>query len=209
MPQELLTLTSTAEPVGWFREFLLWFAVWTPLVAFLEYATHRWIMHWANRLLDPQLAQLKEHGAHHLGDDRRELVDMPLKNCLLLTSPVFVMLAAWGLVVGPTSSVMIPGIALIAWCFVYSYLWTAMHRAIHGTEHHWLERFGHLFRFFRNHHLKHHVHPERNYGTLFPVMDYLFFTWFARSAVLTPPLISEEGPSTGQMIRRSHDRSHL
>lgn len=203
MPPELLSLESAVEATDWLREFLLWFAVWTPLVAFLEYATHRWIMHWANRLLDPRLAYLKDHGAHHLGDDRRELVDMPLKNCLLLTSPVFVLLAAWGLAVGPVSAVVIPAIALIAWSFVYSYLWTGLHRAIHGTEHNWLARSGSIFRYFRNHHLKHHVHSKRNYGTLFPVMDYLCFTWFARNAALTPPQILQKGCSTGQILDKT------
>src|SRR6476661_722177 len=73
---------------GWLLGFWMWCLIWAPLVALLEYATHRWIMHRANRLLDPQLRQLRAHGTHHQGHNDHEFVDMPLKNCLLLTSPV-------------------------------------------------------------------------------------------------------------------------
>lgn len=176
MPLEIFAPESAGSAVGWMWEFLLWFAIWAPLVAFLEYGTHRWIMHWANRLLDPRLAYLKDHGAHHLGNNGREFVDMPLKNCLLITSPVLLLLGAWGLVIGPLAAVAIPAAALVAWSCFYSYLWTRIHRAIHGTERNWFARSGPVFRFFRNHHLKHHSHPKRNYGTVFPVTDYLFFT---------------------------------
>ncbi len=192
MPPETFALTPGAA-VGWLWEFLQWFALWTPLVAILEYGTHRWIMHWANRFLDPQLAHLKVHGTHHLGDNGSEFVDMPLINCLLITSPIFLMLAAWGLVVGPLSAVVMPSVALAAWSIVYSYLWTCIHRAIHGTEQNWFQRSGRIFRFFRNHHLKHHVHAKMNYGTVFPMTDYLFFTWFIRKAVPASPITLRGG----------------
>lgn len=162
---------------GWLVQFAVWFLIWLPLVAFLEYATHRWIMHMANRLLDPSLRQLKAHGRHHQGTNEDELVDMPWKNCLLLVSPVLLLLAGWGLLVGPLASVAIPAAALLFWTVLYAYLWTRIHRAIHGVEANWFLRSGALFRFFRNHHLQHHSHATVNYGTVFPWMDYLWFTW--------------------------------
>lgn len=189
MLPETIDFRSVAAVGGGLRDFLLWFTIWAPLVAVLEYATHRWIMHWANRMLDPQLAYLKNHGMHHLGENGGEYVDIPVKNCLLLTSPILLLLAAWGLAVGPLSAVLIPSVALLAWSFVYAYLWTRLHRAIHGTEQNWVQGTGCLFRFLRNHHLKHHVHAKMNYGTVFPVTDYLFFTWFIRKAVLASRLV--------------------
>jgi len=170
---------------GWLLAFLLWFIGWAPLIALLEYATHRWIMHKANRLLDPTLGVLKAHGRHHKGMNDDEFVDMPLRNCLLMTSPFLLLLAGWGWAVGPWSSVVIPAAALLSWSFVYTYLWTQMHRAIHGTETNWFRRIGPVFRFFRDHHMKHHVNARVNYGTVFPWTDYVFFTWDSGNVQMT------------------------
>jgi Fatty acid hydroxylase superfamily len=177
-----LAISSLAASLpGWLLTFLVWFLIWTPLVALLEYATHRWIMHQANRLLDPRLDQLKAHVTHHQGSNDDEFVNMPLKNCLLLSIPVILLLVGWGLVSGSLASIVIPAAAFLSWSFVYTYLWTRIHRAIHGVENNWFRRIGPAFRFFRNHHLRHHVHANANYGTVFPLTDYLFFTWHGRS----------------------------
>jgi hypothetical protein len=165
---------------GWVLSFVTWFLVWAPLVALLEYATHRWIMHKVNRLLDPKLSQFKAHGTHHQGVNDHELVDMSLKNCLLLTSPFFLVLISWGLAVGPLSSVGIPAAALLSWSCFYTYLWTRIHRAIHEMDANWFRKSGPIFRFYRDHHLKHHRNTKSNYGTVFPWTDYLFFTWHER-----------------------------
>jgi fatty acid hydroxylase family protein len=168
-------------------QFLMWFLLWMPLVALLEYAAHRWIMHQATRLLDPTLSQFKSHGMHHQGDNDQELVDIPLKNCLLLTGPFFLVLAAIGLATGSLAAMAIPAAALLAWSFLYTWLWSQMHRAIHGTEANWFRRCGPVFRFFRNHHLRHHAHATVNFGTVFPWTDYLFFTWHGWRAARNKP----------------------
>lgn len=171
------TIVSLAAGLaGHLLSFSLWFLFWTPLVALLEYAAHRWIMHRPTRLLDPTLVQFKSHGMHHQGANDQELVDIPLKNCLLLTGPFFLLLGGIGLLAGSLGSVVIPAAALLAWSFLYTYLWTQMHRAIHGTQANWFRHCGPVFRFFRSHHLRHHVHAAVNYGTVFPWTDYLFFT---------------------------------
>ena len=177
MPSDII-----ASAFGWSLLFVLWCAIWSPLIALLEYATHRWIMHVANRLLDPQLQHLQSHVAHHKGANAPEFVDVPLKNCLLLTSPAFLSLALWGLAIGPWLAVVLPATALLAWSFFYKYLWARMHRAIHGVESNWFQRCGPVFGFFRNHHLKHHANARVNYGTVFPWTDYLFCTWRGRRA---------------------------
>jgi sterol desaturase/sphingolipid hydroxylase (fatty acid hydroxylase superfamily) len=105
---------------------------------------------------------------------------MPLKNCLLITCPVFLVLTVWGLLVGPFGSTLIPIAALLSWCFFYTYLWTLIHRAIHGIEANWFRRLGPIFRFFRDHHLKHHASAGTNFGTVFPWTDYVFFTFKER-----------------------------
>lgn len=176
MPQEVIALLAVT-PFRWLLTFILWFAIWAPLVAMLEYGVHRWILHKANQLLDPKLDHLKSHGAHHKGALESEFVDTPLKDCVLLTSPAFILLTVWGLAIGPFSAVLIPAAALLAWSFLYTYLWTRIHRAIHGIEANWFQRSGRLFQFFRDHHFKHHVDANVNYGAVFPWTDYLFLTW--------------------------------
>jgi len=164
-------------PLGWLLAFMLWFVMWTPLVALLEYGTHRWIMHRGNRILDPKLDHLKAHGAHHRGANDHEFVDAPLKDCLLVASPAFFLLAVWGIAIDPFFTVVIPGAALLAWTFLYTYLWTCIHRAVHGIEANWFQRSGRVLRFYRDRHLKHHVNGRVNFGAVFPWTDYLFFTW--------------------------------
>lgn len=153
----------------------------------------------ANRVLDPKLSQLHAHDAHHGGANDHEHVDMPLKNCLLLTSPLFLALLGWGLIVGPLSSVAIPAAALFAWTVVYTYLWTRIHRAIHGLESNWFDRAVPFFRLFRDHHLRHHVHGNVNYGTVFPMTDYLFFTWHRPRVI--------RGSGAKRLRRKSKGRS--
>ena len=184
MPQEIIA-SLAVTPLGGLLTFIQWFAIWAPLIAMLEYGAHRWIMHKANQLLDPKLDHLKSHAAHHKGANDDEFVNTPLKDCVLLTSPALILLAVWGLAMGPFSAVVIPAAALLAWSFLYTYLWTRIHRAIHDIEANWFQRSGPVFRFFRDHHLKHHVIAKVNYGTVFPWTDYLFFTWGGRKAART------------------------
>lgn len=166
-----------ASSLRWLLTFILWFAIWVPLIAVLEYGVHRWIMHKANQLLDPALGHLKSHARHHKGANAGEFVDMPVKDCVLLTSPAFVLLTVWGFAIGPFSAVVIPSAALLAWSFFYAYLWTRIHRAIHGIEANWFQRSGRVFELFRDHHVAHHVNAKVNYAAVFPWTDYVFLTW--------------------------------
>src|SRR4028119_2318455 len=102
LPETMASLL--APPQGWPVQFVVWLVLWTPVVALLEYATHRWIMHLGNRLLDPELVHLKAHGMHHQGMNDDGFVDIRFRDCLLLTAPVFLLLAIWGLTMGPVSA---------------------------------------------------------------------------------------------------------
>ncbi len=172
--------------VGFLLAIGLWFLIWTPVVAILEYGAHRWIMHRANRWLDPRLVQLRAHGKHHQGVNEHDLVDVPILNGLRLTAPFILCVLVWGYVVGPAASIVAPVLALLIWCLVYPYLWNRMHRAIHDLEENWFRRSGPIFRFFLNHHLQHHAHARVNYGTVFPWTDYVFRTRAPRPAGLSP-----------------------
>jgi sterol desaturase/sphingolipid hydroxylase (fatty acid hydroxylase superfamily) len=182
VPLEIIvSLASTT--FAWLLGFLFWLVALTPFVALVEYGAHRWIMHKSNRWLDRKGEQLEAHTAHHAGANSSEFVDIPLRNCLLLATPVLLTLVVWALVVGSWSAVILPVGAMLAWCFLYSYLWSRLHRAIHGVEQNWFARSGPVFRFYRNHHLRHHVNESVNYGTLFPWTDYVFFTCRSRKPI--------------------------
>jgi hypothetical protein len=191
-----LIVSLASATFAWLLGFLFWLVALMPYVALVEYGTHRWIMHKSNRWLDRKGEQLEAHATHHAGANSGEFVDIPLRNCLLLATPVLVTLAVWALMVGSWSAVILPGVAMLAWCFLYTYLWTRLHRAIHGVERNWFARGGPVFRFFRNHHLRHHANAGVNYGTLFPWTDYLFFTWRRRK------------PSRAMPARAKTARSH-
>lgn len=152
------------------------FGGWLPVVAVLEYATHRWIMHHSNRWLDPKQSQLKAHGAHHQGDDAYELLDMPIGNCAILTSPFFVITLIAGAITGAWTIAFAACVGLMAWWFVYAWLWTTIHRAIHEKGAAWFRKTGPIFNYFYSHHMKHHEQVTSNYGTVFPFTDYLFAT---------------------------------
>lgn len=98
----------------WLRDFGCWLLIWSPAIALLEYATHRWIMHKANPVLDPELCQLKAHGKHHQRDNCLEFVDVPLRNTLRLTAPLFLIVLAWGLCISGPDSTVPPATALLA-----------------------------------------------------------------------------------------------
>lgn len=169
--------TSGNSLISWLCAFGCWLLIWAPAVALLEYSAHRWIMHKSNPALDPDLCQLKAHGKHHQGDNGLDFVDVPLLNTLRLTAPLFLIVLLGGLVAGQAASTLSPAAALLSWTVFYVYLWNRMHRAIHGVETNWFRRTGPLYRFYRRHHLRHHHQPRTNFGTVFPITDYLFFTW--------------------------------
>jgi hypothetical protein len=191
------------ETFGSLLLFILWFVLWVPIVALGEYGTHRWIQHKANRVLDPKLSHLKSHGTHHRGTNDHEFVDAQVTDCLSVMSPAFVLLVLWGVALGSISKVVIPVAALLAWNFVYAYLWTRIHRAIHGTETNWFQRSGPLFRFYRDHHLKHHVDGTSRYGAVFPWTDYLFFSWRGRNAA--PAGTARDGDASRPERRRAYN----
>jgi len=152
-----------------------WFA-WMPFVALLEYATHRWIMHSFNRWLDPKQVQLRAHVAHHQGEDNADFIDTPVRNCVILTAPFMVVTLGVTAITGAWAIGAMVAMSLLAWCFVYAWAWTVIHRSIHETGAAWFRGTGPVFRYYYDHHMGHHDRVGTNFGTLFPMTDYLFGT---------------------------------
>jgi hypothetical protein len=179
----LFALTGTPAEIAVLGAVFIgsWFA-WMPIVALLEYTTHRWIMHTFNRWLDPKQIQLRSHGAHHQGVDNADFIDMPVRNCILLTAPLMLVTLCVTAVTGAWAIGIAVAMSLLAWCFFYAWAWTVIHRAIHETGAAWFRRTGPLFRYYYDHHMGHHDRVATNFGTVFPMTDYLFGTVSRASA---------------------------
>jgi hypothetical protein len=136
-------------------------------MAAAEYTIHRWSMHkrffpkgWFDDVFEEHAILHHKHGRNDLN------IDLPVTTHILLSFPIIVGLA----ICAP--------IGLLAWfCIIHyhSFLWTHAHRAIHGLEHNWLENTN-FYRQIKNHHEKHHDHPNRNFGVCFFFMDKLLGT---------------------------------
>lgn len=129
-----------------------------------EYVSHRWLMH---RPYPWRHSRYIEHAIEHHGKGRND-VNIGL-------SPLTVMavgcpLLLWSLQFGVSWIV-----AYVAICTAYAATWSMLHAAHHDLRFEFLKRIP-GYKWLRRHHLLHHDHPNRNFGTLFPVSDFIFGT---------------------------------
>jgi sterol desaturase/sphingolipid hydroxylase (fatty acid hydroxylase superfamily) len=135
--------------------------LYTPLA---EYAAHRWLMHY------PGLGRgswWREHAIEHHGKGRNDVnIDINALSVAASVTPllVFAIFLGWAWV----AFVLFASIA-------YSALWSSLHEAYHGVSENWVTKFR-FYDIWRNHHLKHHQRPTRNFGTVFIFTDWLFGT---------------------------------
>jgi sterol desaturase/sphingolipid hydroxylase (fatty acid hydroxylase superfamily) len=135
--------------------------LYTPLA---EYAAHRWLMHY------PGLGRgswWREHAIEHHGKSRNDVnIDINALSVAASVTPllVFAIFLGWAWV----AFVLFASIA-------YAALWSSLHEAYHGVSENWVTKFRY-YDFWRNHHLKHHQRPTRNFGTVFIFTDWLFGT---------------------------------
>ncbi|MGH6848464.1 MAG: sterol desaturase family protein [Methylocella sp.] len=140
---------------------ILCLLLYTPLA---EYAAHRWVMHY------PGMGRgtwWSDHAIEHHGKSRNDVnIDINALSVVGATSPMFVfaIFLGWPWVV----------FVLVA-CIGYATLWSSFHEAYHGISETWVTKFRY-YDIWRKHHLLHHQHPKRNFGTVFIYTDMLFGT---------------------------------
>lgn len=145
--------------------FLLWLFVWFFVMAFLEYAIHRWTMHKHKKWLPSWI--FSEHAIEHHRQQRNDInIDLPLYNHIIVGSP----LIAGAYCV--SSSCLI---ALMCIFVFHSYTWTKVHRAIHELETNWIMKTNYYKR-AKFHHELHHSRPSKNFGVVFLFTDNFFRT---------------------------------
>jgi hypothetical protein len=151
-------------------EFGLWL-IWSIItIGVAEYLIHKYTMHrrfFCNKWLG---WIFEEHAIEHHKKDRYDInVDLPLYFHFLIGGPLFILLYC----VSPLGFA-----AFLLVCIHHSVYWSKLHRATHDLEHNWSEWFPSRKFYFnmRNHHLLHHIYPNRNFGVVWPWTDHLFHT---------------------------------
>ena len=143
---------------------LVWLLAAIASMHVAEYLIHRFVMH--RRTLFRSAWQV--HAVEHHGRGRLDVnVDLPVTQHLFFASPLLLLLAVTGAWLG------LGAFLLVFW--LHAYLWTRLHRAIHGLEDNWVGR-SRWFAYWRDHHLAHHRRPDRNFGAVFPWTDHAFGT---------------------------------
>ena len=146
-------------------EILAWLTIWYFVMAFAEYLIHRYAMH-KKLVIIPEWIW-KHHAIYHHRDNRHDLnIDLPFYIHLILGSPLILASTYFGL----TST-----LCLLAIFYYHSYVWTHMHRAIHDIKDHWITKTEYYHK-AKDHHLKHHRRPSKNFGVVFLWTDYIFKT---------------------------------
>lgn len=141
---------------------------------FAEYAAHRWTMHY------PGLGKAswwQEHAVEHHAKGRNDInIDLSALTTLFAGVPLLVFCPWLGW----------PWVCFVMLaCIVYAALWSNLHAAYHDICDSWLTRLP-FFAYWKAHHMRHHDHPGRNFGTVFVYMDWLFGTQIDSPAGSSP-----------------------
>lgn len=164
-----------------------WYIAWNAIAfvgafivnSFIEFGTHRWIMHRLCPLIPYGYEHTTSHHAvfgsgetyhatqpwmlaHGIGFTWREYLLFPIL-CSALYIPVELIVGR-PLYVGALASVFF---GLIAF--------DTLHRRFHNPKDTWFQR-SKPFRFLRDHHRRHHADMATNFNVVFPLADFVFRT---------------------------------
>ena len=156
--------------------FYLFFILFSLVViSFVEYCSHRWIMHSKkfSRTIFEQHSIL-HHGRYYR--NFKDETDIAAKHIGVELSPFFtlgVMMPVWGILL----FFSLPcGFILIFMSFLYGLLWTCVHLEMHEPKNRWFSHTSY-FKYIREYHKLHHKYPYKNFNTLLPLgFDYIFGT---------------------------------
>lgn len=162
-------------------EILLWIVGCIVTMAIFEYIVHRWLMH--NAVLGKRFSffamTMEAHAILHHGrffktfdhddDPASKHIDIELHPGKTLIEFSFV----WGPLMYFN---FIGGVVLVSVITLHGIIWTTIHREMHCPSGAWFSRFR-IFKYLRNNHYIHHLHPMTNYCIVFPpFVDYIFGT---------------------------------
>lgn len=157
------------------ERFIVWTIWCVGFMAVTEYIVHKYLMH--KPLLDYIAKAIgfnekltgwifHDHAVKHHGGDNTTNIDLPLWIHLIFGWPLIVFIGWWD---------AFGAIILFATFAAHSYFWTKLHRMFHNLEQNWLI-YCPFYMAYEAHHLVHHSNPTKNFGTVFPITDYIFRT---------------------------------
>jgi sterol desaturase/sphingolipid hydroxylase (fatty acid hydroxylase superfamily) len=135
-----------------------------------EYTIHRFVFHFFAESERAKKIVYLIHGNHHEYPRDKERLFMPAVPSLLISSTIFSLMYAIGLLFNGTANVFafFPG-------FLFGYLiYGSMHYAIHA----WNPPFKWMKALWRNHHLHHYKNVELGFGVSSTLWDHVFGTMF-------------------------------
>lgn len=158
-----------------------WLAASLAAMAVVEYVAHRWPMH--SRPIGRFFKiPFRNHAVlHHGRYYRRSFTHDPDPASEIISMRMSVLEHA-----AAAAVLAVPFGFLVSWvgaaCFMavvvaHAAVWTAVHVEMHMPEGRWFSRTR-LYRYIRDFHHAHHLHPGKNFGAVFPpLMDRLFGTY--------------------------------
>lgn len=147
-------------------EFFMWLCVWFLVMAFSEYFIHKYTMH-KKKWWMPKWV-FHDHAIEHHHLERNDInIDLPVYNHLLVGSPLIILSYYF---IGLPCFIAL----LFVFCF-HSYTWTKIHRGIHNLEENWIMKTKYYEK-AKDHHIKHHERPGKNFGVVFLWTDHIFGT---------------------------------
>ena len=115
----------------------------------------------------------REHAVEHHRKGRNDInVELGALSPLFTASPMLMLAVVLGW----------PWVAtVLTTCILYSALWSSLHAAYHGKNDGWVTRLA-IYARWKEHHLRHHEYPNRNFGTVFIFTDRIFGTKHLQSS---------------------------
>jgi hypothetical protein len=169
--------------------FLMWLTPCAALMAFIEYVLHRWPMH-SGRLANKYPVFWKTFEAHGILHHGRYFKrfdyepDRAAYHFNIIIEPGYALLGLsplWGVLMLLSFPA---GLAMAAVVLMHSLVWSGIHSEMHMPEKRWFWDTAY-YKYARDYHHTHHVHPGSNFCVVFPpFMDMLFGTYRAPT---TPP----------------------
>lgn len=151
---------------------LIWFFWCVSVMGTVEFLLHRYPMHRPGYPFAS--GAFNRHAILHHHDRRNDLnIDQPVYYGVIGSLPIAVPLALFGFYV--------PALIMLVVAVTNCFVWTGMHRAMHDKGGNWVKRLP-WYKCWEHHHMLHHEHPGKNFGTVFgPITDWIFGTLYRES----------------------------
>lgn len=159
----------------------LWIALSITIMSFIEYASHRWLMHnnkfkWTRLWFFNKIYNEHKFLHHRLYykkfDNEPNQYGRELNIELGLTVNISIMVA----ILIPVAFVSLGFALTMLWVLITHHLiWNTIHREMHIPSGSWFSKTR-VFKWLARYHYLHHRYPGKNFQVVIPIFDYLLGT---------------------------------